>query len=92
MELPPAILNPEQCRPHYPGAARALKLRGNVDLNLLIDANGTLLMSTINNTSGSRLLDHTALEAVGQCKFKPGTRYGLPHKDFLSVYYKLAPD
>jgi protein TonB len=61
----------------YPAAARALKQRGVVTLRALIDQTGHAREVNVHQSSGFRLLDDTARQAVLKALFKPYTENGL---------------
>lgn len=60
----------------YPAAARALKQRGTVTLRALIDHTGHAREVDVHRSSGFRLLDDTARQAVLRALFKPYSENG----------------
>jgi protein TonB len=55
----------------YPPAARRLKLEGTVTLRVLVSSDGRPQRVSLRRSSGVRLLDEAALEAVGHWSFVP---------------------
>ena len=61
--------------PDYPEAARKDGKEGRVLLRVLVDEEGKSKLVEISLSSGSRLLDHAATEAIKRWRFSPA-RYG----------------
>jgi len=61
--------------PDYPEAARKDGKEGRVLLRVLVDEEGKSKLVQISLSSGSRLLDHAAAEAIKRWRFSPA-RYG----------------
>ena len=57
--------------PEYPAAAKRRGIEGTVILGVQVTANGRAAHITIHKTSGSDLLDFSALEAVSKWEFVP---------------------
>lgn len=72
----PVIDNKSCEQPKYPKASLLNEETGTVTLNFLIGTDGKVLESKVENSSGSKSLDKTALQALSLCKFKPGTKDG----------------
>ncbi len=68
-------LNPA---PEYPRLARRRGWQGTVLLAVEVKADGTVGAVSVRTSSTYALLDEAALEAVGQWRFTPGTKDGLP--------------
>ena len=64
--------------PKYPAAARRLKLQGTATVRVLVSPEGGPRSVTLSKTSGTRILDQAALEAVQQWSFVPARRGGKP--------------
>jgi len=64
--------------PPYPGAARRLGDEGEVRLDVHVGADGTVLDVRLRQSSGSPLLDRTAIETVRRWRFDPATVDGRP--------------
>jgi protein TonB len=58
-------------KPVYPMSARQRRLEGTVRLRVFVNAAGTVDEVQLHQTSGSPLLDRSALEAVKQWRFIP---------------------
>ncbi len=71
------VMDSKSCdAPKYPKASLMNEETGTVTLGFLIGTDGKVLESKIENSSGSKSLDKTALAALSLCKFKPGTKDG----------------
>jgi protein TonB len=75
-----AVLDVGSCeRPSYPAAAQRAEAKGTTKIRFTVDAQGVVDPSktTIERSAGSsrehKMLDRAAAEALGKCRFKPGT-------------------
>lgn len=72
-----AILDVNSCAPSYPTAALKAEATGLTRIRFTIDSTGKMVKADIEKASGSsrehRLMDRAAVDALGQCRFKPGT-------------------
>ena len=64
--------------PKYPAAARRLKLQGTATVRVLVSPEGRPRSVTLSKTSGTRILDEAALEAVQKWSFVPARRGSRP--------------
>lgn len=64
--------------PSYPAMARRLGEQGEVRLDVHVGANGNVLDVRLKKSSGSQLLDRTAIETVKKWRFTPATVDGKP--------------
>lgn len=64
--------------PSYPAMARRLGEQGEVRLDVHVGANGNVLDVRLKKSSGSQLLDRTAIETVKKWRFTPATVDGQP--------------
>jgi TonB family protein len=76
--------------PSYPKAAIRYEIQGTVTLSFLIGTDGAVQDSRIAKTSGSKLLDETAREALAKCRFKPATNADGPVQAWVPVQYVWA--
>jgi len=85
----PAVLDAgHSCHPpEYPAASRRSEEVGAVGLLFLIDAEGGVIESKVESSSGHSRLDDAALAALGRCKFKPGTIDGKPEQTWARLRY-----
>lgn len=60
--------------PNYPAVARRLKLQGTATIRVLVTAEGRPKSVTLETSSGSRILDEAALDAVQHWSFVPARR------------------
>jgi protein TonB len=74
-------------KPPYPAAALRANETGIVQLNFLIDIDGSVLESNVARSSGSKRLDEAARQGLSLCKFKPGTVDGKPEKSWARIEY-----
>lgn len=75
-ETAPVMDNKSCDPPKYPKAALMNEESGTVTMGFLISADGKVVESKVEKSSGSRSLDKAAIGALSQCKFKPGTKDG----------------
>jgi protein TonB len=66
----------------YPIASRRAGESGTVALRALVDADGRLLETKIERSSGYRRLDEAAMQVARQCKYQPATVGGRPVRDW----------
>jgi protein TonB len=64
--------------PKYPAAARRLKLQGTATVRVLVSPEGRPRSVALSKSSGTRILDEAALEAVQQWSFVPARRGSKP--------------
>ncbi|MBC7858731.1 MAG: energy transducer TonB [Burkholderiaceae bacterium] len=82
------VVDPRFCgKPEYPSASRRFEESGAVVLNFLIDADGRVVQSKIESSSGYERLDEAARRALSLCRFKPGTVDGKPEKSWHTLKY-----
>ncbi|MES2018731.1 MAG: energy transducer TonB [Pseudomonadota bacterium] len=74
-------------RPVYPKQSLRAEQQGRVDLEFLIDIDGTVADSRVTKSSGFPALDAAAKEGLGKCRFKPATTEGKPARAWQSVSY-----
>ena len=83
----PVVLASSCEKPEYPPAARRANETGTVLLSFLIDANGRVITSKVERSSGSRRLDEAAREGLGLCKFRPATVNGQATQAWARIEY-----
>jgi protein TonB len=71
--------------PKYPPQAARQHQEGKVLLKVLVGLDGAPEEVTIEKSSGSRLLDMAAIEAVKTWKFNPGSKGGKPSRGYALV-------
>ena len=64
--------------PPYPGLARRMGDQGEVRLDVRVDVDGKVTEIRLKQSSGSALLDRTAVDTVKKWRFKPATVDGQP--------------
>ena len=74
-------------KPEYPASSIRVGEEGTVNLAMLIGADGRVLESKVEKSSGSRALDKAAVQGLSLCKFKPGTIDGVPEKSWAKLQY-----
>ncbi|MBV5317855.1 MAG: energy transducer TonB [Desulfobulbaceae bacterium] len=67
----------ENPSPPYPEPARRRQLEGTVVLEVLVSTQGQVSELLVSTSSGHRLLDEAALQAVKGWRFEPGQRGGV---------------
>jgi protein TonB len=71
------VMDAKSCdQPKYPKAALMNEETGTVTMGFLVAADGKVVESKVEKSSGSKSLDKAALSALSLCKFKPGTKDG----------------
>ena len=85
----PAILQASHAceKPVYPAASRRLEEEGTVLLRFLVQADGKVVDSQIEKSSGFRRLDEAARQALARCQFKAATVDGKPEQSWTSIRY-----
>jgi periplasmic protein TonB len=73
--------------PEYPAASIAAEETGTVALSFLVGADGRVLESRVDRSSGHRRLDEAARRALGRCKFRPAIADGKPHQAWAHINY-----
>jgi TonB family protein len=91
----PRLLNPEEVervlRRTYPAMLRDAGVGGEVDVNLWLDENGTIVKAEVGGSSGYASLDDAALKVVGVMKLTPAQNRGMPVRVIvtLPVLYRV---
>lgn len=83
----PASFDAKNCRAEYPKASLMNEEQGNVSMAFLVAADGTVVDSKIEKSSGYKNLDKAAIKAISACKFKPGTKDGAIAQTWTKVDY-----
>jgi periplasmic protein TonB len=82
------VLDSKSCDPpKYPKAALMNEETGTVALLFQVNAEGKVIDSKVDKSSGSKSLDKAALSAFSQCKFKPGTKDGKPDSLWAKIEF-----
>jgi len=74
-------------RPEYPSISKKLEEEGTVYIKFLVDAEGKVIQSEIERSSGYKRLDEAALNGLSLCKFKPATEDGRPEQAWTSMKF-----
>lgn len=74
-------------KPVWPPADLAAGNQGKVTLRFEIDADGKILQSKVEKSSGHPGLDQAALEGISKCKFNPGMADGKPVRSGMQMQY-----
>ena len=82
-----ATFDSKNCKADYPKASLMNEEEGNVQLAFLVSADGNVVDSKIEKTSGHKNLDKAAVKSLSACKFKPGTKDGAPAQTWTKVDY-----
>lgn len=83
----PASFDARICKAEYPKASLMNEEEGAVSLSFLVSADGNVLDSKIEKTSGHKNLDKAAVKSLSACKFKPGTKDGAPAQTWTKLDY-----
>jgi len=83
-----AVISASSCeKPEYPSASKRLEEEGTVQLKFLVGADGKVLESAVEKSSGFRRLDEAARTGLSKCQFKPATVDGKPQQSWASMKY-----
>jgi TonB family protein len=74
-------------KPVYPVEAVKESRIGTVNLGFQVSADGKLLDSKVNKSSGHRDLDQAALEGIKLCQFEAATLDGKPVAEWINIQY-----
>ncbi|MBA5689579.1 energy transducer TonB [Rugamonas apoptosis] len=83
----PATFDAKNCRADYPKASLMNEEQGNVSMAFLVSADGSVVDSKVEKSSGYKNLDKAAIKAISACKFKPGTKDGAVAQTWTKVDY-----
>ena len=83
----PATFDAKTCKAEYPKASLMNEEEGAVSLAFLVSADGSVVDSKVEKTSGFKTLDKAAVKGLSACKFKPGTKDGAPAQTWAKVDY-----
>ncbi|MCC6069972.1 energy transducer TonB [Massilia sp. GCM10020059] len=88
----PASFDPKNCKAEYPKASLMNEEQGTVSMAFLVSADGSVVDSKLEKTSGFKNLDKAAMKSLSACKFKPGTKDGAPAQTWTKVDYAWKLD
>src|SRR5690349_2187488 len=88
----PASFDAKNCKAEYPKASLMNEEQGTVSMSFLVAADGSVVESKLEKTSGFKNLDKAAMKALSSCKFKPGTKDGAPAQTWTKVDYAWKLD
>ena len=83
----PASFDAKNCKADYPKASLMNEEQGDVSLAFLVAADGSVVESKVEKSSGFKGLDKAAIKGISACKFKPGTKDGAPAQTWAKVDY-----
>ena len=83
----PASLDAKNCKAEYPKASLMNEEQGDVKMSFLVGADGNVVESKLDKSSGFKNLDKAAIKALSGCKFKPGTKDGAVAQTWTKVDY-----
>jgi len=79
-------------KPDYPTSAARNGETGTVTLALMVGADGRVKDSRIQSSSGSRVLDRAAVNALSMCQFKPAMNNGTAEAGWAQIAYVWTLD
>ncbi|MCD2516884.1 energy transducer TonB [Massilia sp. G4R7] len=79
-------------KPAYPTSAARNGETGTVTLALMVGADGRVKDSRIQGSSGSRVLDRAAVNALSLCQFKPAMNNGVAEAGWAQIAYVWTLD
>jgi protein TonB len=71
--------------PNYPRTARRQGWEGAAEIEVTVDESGKGIEVFLLRSSGHSELDKSALDALRQARFQPGTRNGIPETGTMTV-------
>lgn len=83
----PASFDVANCKANYPKQSLVNEEQGVTSMQFLVSAAGKVVESKLEKSSGSKSLDKAALSAISACKFKPGSKDGVPAQTWTKVDY-----
>lgn len=83
----PARFDPKNCKAEYPKTSLMNEEQGAVTMAFLVSADGKVVESKVEKSSGFKNLDKAAIKAISACKFKPGTKDGAVAQTWTKVDY-----
>jgi len=88
----PASFDPSKCKVEYPKASLMNEEQGTTSMSFLVGADGSVVDSKLDKSSGFKGLDKAAQKGLSACKFKPGTKDGSPAQTWAKVDYAWKLD
>jgi periplasmic protein TonB len=83
-----AVVNAANCeKPEYPSASRRMEEEGTVSLRFLVGADGKVIQSEVEKSSGFKRLDEAARAGLSRCQFRPASVDGKPEQAWASMRY-----
>ncbi|MFZ6657517.1 energy transducer TonB [Undibacterium sp. TJN19] len=86
-EIAPAVDKQSCEKAVYPKAALMNEETGTVVLSILVGADGTVVDSKVEKSSGSKALDKATQKIYSSCTFKPGAKDGKPQQAWTKLEY-----
>ncbi len=83
----PASFDAKNCKAEYPKSSLVNEEQGAVSMAFLVSADGQVVESKVEKTSGHKNLDKAAIKAISACKFKPGMKDGAVAQTWTRVEY-----
>jgi periplasmic protein TonB len=83
----PASFDAKNCKAEYPKTSLVNEEQGAVSMAFLVSAEGHVIESKVEKTSGYKNLDKAAIKAISACKFKPGMKDGTVAQTWTKVDY-----
>ena len=85
-----ATFDPKTCKPEYPKASLINEETGVVTMAFLVSAEGHVVDSKVEKSSGFKNLDKAAVKGISACKFRPGMKDGHADQTWAKVEYTWA--
>ncbi len=83
-----AGVNVAQCeKPEYPSASRRMEEEGTVGLRFLVGADGKVIESEVEKSSGYKRLDEAARAGLSKCQVRPAMVDGKPEQAWTTIRY-----
>jgi protein TonB len=88
----PASFDASKCKVVYPRASLMNEEQGTTSMSFLVNADGSVADSKVEQSSGSKNLDKAALKSISGCKFKPGSKDGAAAQTWTKIEYAWKLD
>jgi TonB family protein len=77
-------------KPIYPKESLRFEQQGKVELEFLIDTDGSVVDSRIKKSSGFPILDTAAIDGLSKCRFRAVTQDDKPVRQWVKVAYVFS--
>ena len=87
--VPPVIV--QEIQPDYPPEAMQAQIEGSVEIECIVETNGTCSNIQVVKSLDPMWLDQEAIMALQQWRFTPGKRMGEPVPVVVRIEFRFDP-